>query len=621
VKSASAALEKNAFEIDNARNQYERQLPETFVPTAIYWRMFTEKNQILVGTRGSGKTAILKMLTLPYIVHFEDPDVRSMLRSRRFIGVYVPVSTLWLGPVKFRTWANSEEKSREFLWRFSIAACQALTRTVEGCLDTYLPSLNERLVALANIIKRLCHLWFPGQDANSISSLGDLRERLGELPLKKNLFDAAHAVNPYLGSSEFDQGLCFYSPVLDSFIAATNIVQRVLGLEESSSSWLVCLDEVETLDPELQIIINTFMRSDFGNRYFKIATLPYAHRTLKTHLDSSLQTGHDFEYLWIDEDPASQENSLRGAVSAYSSWTFARALYNKRRLQSGGVYSKHSLDRLLGKDSLLSPISLLSEDAPGAEGAALATFRRLAEAHFNEPTLQRARSMTETLRHLSSKEAAGSRFGDQMLRKTLGFLLLRDAYARKSGAEKLAAFSGAEMVVRLADGNARTLIRLINALLRNTGYAKNRSAPVIPRRYQHETLTRFSESVLSRTKSEEEFGPALYELINRIGSGLARMFHQGKVGSDLTGQVQFDVQQFARHRHAIELGVQLGLLRVDLRPGTDFSLPVDHGVFRLSYVLTPAFRLMPRRGRVSSLATVVGASQIEHPVFTFGSTA
>jgi hypothetical protein len=624
---ASASIlneQRNIFEVDNARNQYEQQLPATFVPTEIYWRLFSAKNQVLVGTRGSGKTAVLKMLSLPYLLNFEDDTAYEFIRRQSFLGIYIPVTTLWLGPIKSRLWANSEEKGREFLWHFSIAACQALTKTIEAALSAYIRDAPNRLAAHAQIISRLTLIWFPGDAATRCASFQDLRERLGQLPLEKNLFESSQFLNPQDNqAAKFLGGTRFYSPVLDAFLHGVAAVQTVLGLSDDKTSWLICLDEVETLDADCQAVINSFMRSDFGNRYFKIATLPYAHKTLRTNLDAPLQVGHDFEYVWMDDDPATHENALRGAVGDYTSSTFARMLYNKRRSTAAGAYSRYNLDRLLGKNSILSPVELLQDSRRHKDASTIVhTFEELAKDHFNELTLRR----TLRLRRIAvasgdDSAAINSEFGDQVLRKALGFLLLRDAIRARRGSTKIDVYSGAEMLIRLADGNPRTMIRLLNSMLRNSGWESTSANPVISRSHQHETSTRFSKAVVERTRSEEEVGQALYGLLTRIGSGLRGMFHNGRIGSDFVGQVIFDSSQFGQFRLEIELGIQLGLLRVDIRPGADFVLPTDGGTFRLSYCLSPAFSLVPRRGRPASLLNVIGSGPIEQPGFDFSAPA
>ncbi len=616
--------QRNIFEIDNARNQYEQQLPATFVPTEIYWRLFSAKNQVLVGTRGSGKTAVLKMLSLSYLLNFEDDTAYEFIRRKSFLGIYIPVTTLWLGPIKSRHWANAEEKGREFLWHFSIAACQALTKTIEAALSAYISDAFNRLAAHAQIISKLAPMWFPGDAETPCASFQDLRERLGQLPLEKNLFESAQFLNPGDNqATKFWGGARFYSPVLDAFLHGVAAVQTALGLSDDKTSWLICLDEVETLDADCQAVINSFMRSDFGNRYFKIATLPYAHKTLRTNLDAPLQVGHDFEYVWMDDDPATHENTLRGAVGDYSSSTFARTLYNKRRSTAAGAYKRFNLDRLLGKNSILSPVELLQEFRRHKdETNVVHIFEDLAKNHFNEPTLRRAlRLQRATAGSDNESKAINSEFGDQLLRKALGFLLLRDAMRTRRGSAKIDAYSGAEMLIRLADGNPRTMIRMLNSMLRNSGWETASGNPVISRSHQHETSTRFSKAVVERTRSEEEVGQALYRLLTRIGIGLRGMFHDGRIGSDLIGQVIFDSSQFEQFRLEIELGIQLGLLRVDIRPGADFVLPADGGTFRLSYCLSPAFGLMPRRGRPASLLNVIGSGPVEQPGFDFSAPA
>jgi len=67
-----------------------RKIATTFLPTKSFWRLLSAKNHVILGARGSGKTAIARMLALPQLSRFKDSRAKRIVRSKAFIGVYVP---------------------------------------------------------------------------------------------------------------------------------------------------------------------------------------------------------------------------------------------------------------------------------------------------------------------------------------------------------------------------------------------------------------------------------------------------------------------------------------------------------------------------------------------------
>ena len=57
-----------AFEIENARNMSRSEVVSTFVPTDNFYGLLNAKHHVVIGSRGSGKTAIAKMLSHDYLV-------------------------------------------------------------------------------------------------------------------------------------------------------------------------------------------------------------------------------------------------------------------------------------------------------------------------------------------------------------------------------------------------------------------------------------------------------------------------------------------------------------------------------------------------------------------------
>ena len=62
----------NLYESFNARNYTPSQVAETFIPNDDYESLWLNQHSVVLGPRGSGKTTLFKMLTVPGIYKWDD---------------------------------------------------------------------------------------------------------------------------------------------------------------------------------------------------------------------------------------------------------------------------------------------------------------------------------------------------------------------------------------------------------------------------------------------------------------------------------------------------------------------------------------------------------------------
>lgn len=86
-----------AFEVDNAKQETAAQLAKRFIWTPQYTRALTAKNHIFLGSRGSGKTALIKMLAHDHLSRSNDPRAEEIIKGRQFIGTYIKTRVDWSG--------------------------------------------------------------------------------------------------------------------------------------------------------------------------------------------------------------------------------------------------------------------------------------------------------------------------------------------------------------------------------------------------------------------------------------------------------------------------------------------------------------------------------------------
>src|SRR4030042_6962133 len=81
----------NPFQESQARTYGDEKIVGEFFPTSFFWSLFNEQHEILLGTRGSGKTILLKMLTYSCLRRFNHPQARDYVAKKSFLGFYVPL--------------------------------------------------------------------------------------------------------------------------------------------------------------------------------------------------------------------------------------------------------------------------------------------------------------------------------------------------------------------------------------------------------------------------------------------------------------------------------------------------------------------------------------------------
>ncbi len=448
MPATASVFRRNLFEIDNARNLTREEVVRTFIPPQAFCRLLSAKHHVLLGSRGSGKTVIAKMLSHDHLSLSDEPRARNAIATKSFIGIYLPTRLEWVGGLRNKPWQTESEKEEHFAWRLNIASCLAFLNTMDSCLAVYMQDDGLRARAERDLCMRLSRLW--SDDNLARTTITEIREHVEDVEYQRQVQMARVRAVGRLEANEKPVALRFNVDLFSPLRRAISIASRIFRFPESTA-WLVCLDEAEFLEEDHQRILNSHMRAHSGNLFFKITTMPYAHRGLETTTRVSLDAGHDFDYVYLDSDPVfhAKTESEKGRIGT----GFARQVFRKRAEASGPKYSGVSITELLGVSELLDP---RSEDwRPGSPNMSL--LRQYASAD----SVQRAERLADS-----------DRFMNEIGRKIHGALLLRAKVEEVRGRGELDAYSGASMAMRCGDANPRRLIRIFNAMLLSAKWRK-----------------------------------------------------------------------------------------------------------------------------------------------------
>ncbi|HGM5550525.1 TPA: hypothetical protein ACKP2V_000762 [Pseudomonas putida] len=563
----------NPFENDNARNSTVEDLPKQFVWTKAFSRLITAKNHIVLGARGSGKTAIIKMLSHEYLSKLKNKQATEIIRSRKFIGIYVPMRLSWVGGLKNKVWLDESEHERHFQWRLNISCCSSYLSTLRSCIDCYSENAGNRALTERDISERIGQSWF---DKDGIYSIRELREALADLEYQKLLNEQRARVD--LSITPESVGAAFELGLFEPLKRAIDITKRFIEFP-ADVAWAVCLDEAEYLSTLHHIILNSHLRTFADGLVFKITTMPYKHYSLETNTSVPLNRKDDFTYIYLDNIDVASRSGKGNEFDALKK--FCEDIFAKRIKDSAWGASGISLESLLGSSYLLS-----NEEKVDQEG-----MIKLIDKYSNDRTRRRAHDLLGT-----------KKFDDEIGRKLKGALLLRDFGATHKGNSRITAYSGYEMVIRCSDGNPRRLISLLNAFY-NASNEPSGFKP-ISSATQDKILRLYSFDEYRRMVFEPNQGEKIYDIISLVGKYFKHMLHYQKLGTDMTLSFRFNLEDKALW-DVVADAIGLGLIRPMVERSDYDTLPVMSGVFRLSYILSPHFDLLPRRGKDVALSTIL----------------
>ncbi len=603
-------MKRNLFDLDNARYLKKRELVNTFIPTKSFEDILSPKNQIIIGSRGSGKTALLKMISHDHLSLLDYPFAKDIINSKLYIGIHISTKTKFVGGLKNKSWLNEDEKEFHFRWLMNLASCLAFLETIKSCLKTYVEDNEEKVLLETKIIEEISQLWLPNEDVYfTIIDLENALERVryqkSYEQLHRNIYGESFKGSPV--------GITFDLELFDPIKIAIKVVTR--HLELSMSTWFICIDEIEILDEFHHRILNSYMRSSNENIFFKFTTLPYCHYTLDTNTNVPLEVRHDLHYVYIDQ---STEFNYKSSQDD----NFVLKLFQTRADLSKPNYSNLNFNHLFGRSLLLDNFQInykkgLKKYNLGdiiEDNDLIEMFIRLA----GDPTKTRGLNLL--------KEGSFKKFGDQIGRKMKGLLLLKNEYDKLTGNANMKIYSGAKAVITLGDSNPRKLLEIFNEMIKryeDSRYFKEHEKKskfvreknseykfLIPPYIQNFVLVSIAERELSKNRIEKNLGTGLYDFINELGSFMHKYIHDKPLTTEQVSSIEIDQNIDDTTWEVIKRAVQKGLLYPNRNVHNPDEMPYKEGVFHLAFILCPKFILLPRRGTSRKLSSMI-SKQLE----------
>lgn len=547
----------NPFSESQAKTYGNRKLLGEFFPTSIFWSLFNEQHEILIGTRGSGKTVLLRMMSYSRLRELSEHDSRASgyIQSRSYIGFYVPSHLEFMKSLPGSEHPD-EDRTEYFQYAFNCSAAAAILSEIEVLLKDCILNRTSQLIAESKIVDLVMEIWFPNISSR-ITGIQDLQWHI----------NVSFHNQPFWLNGSLSQMPGLAGPILAPIRDVLTVVARVLGLDADETNWIACIDEAEFLSEPFIKCINSFMRSANRPLAIKMATLPFKHSTRST-VDGRTTiepNGNDFNYRVLNNK--SDSIDFVGLTNHIC----------KVRLAKLDIEC-NSLEEFLGKMNKDDGLDYYKLEVGEKEGSDEVLLVNILEC-LSSPR----RTRYETIKEDEYK------VNHEYLMKFRPVFYVRHMRQLNARANRAVGwFAGSPTVRKVADGNPRRFLQLMNDLVQ---VARDRN---LNPKNQHRTIFSFCERGLEDCQGLPDVGPLIKELVESVGSLLANRVH-GPVMVDGGCGFWLDKEMcsIAELQEAIKVAIQYNQIVVE---GATPRLIDEKTQLRLAFMYGVNFWLPLRSG-------------------------
>jgi hypothetical protein len=549
----------NPFHEVQVKTYGEEKLLSEFFPTSVFLSLLNEQHEVLIGTRGSGKTAILRMLSYSCLRKVQNPEVKEFVKQHRFIGFYIPLHIEWM-----KSLPQDPSKATEyFQFAFNCKAAQSLIDEIKVLIRDLAHTAEKRLEMEGRVLTRMAKLWL-NMDPQSFAVLEDISY---EIECRFN--------NQQPWRDKDDNSLpIFAKPILAPILSVLPYIARDLGIDPQKTHWLACVDEAEFLEEIYIKCFNTFMRSDKRPIVLKLATMPYKYSTRETLIPGIMaeSNGNDFYFRPIDL-----------AWDSTDSINLTDHLANVR-LKRNHLFDDENitLDNFIGKIGADDPKDYFRLEIAAEE----ATDAAILEGILKSLSPKRRENYEK------EKEKGGDEknLSQAYFKRYSPVYYVRRIREELRGNRSVGWFSGPAMIRRVADGNPRRFISMMRELFESARKTE------LTTKEQHRVVTDFADREYPRAEGLPEYGRLLKGILDTLGELMSERVH-GKEMVD--GGIGFSVHsgllQNKVIRSALEQGVAYSYLFVD--GGSLLEGFTEKSDFRTAHLSAVKYWLPMRKGQ------------------------
>lgn len=563
---------KNPFKDRKSSSFGDSRIAIEFSPTSKYWSLFNDQHEVLLGTRGSGKTVLMRMLSYNclklYAEKSKNPEAQSIINNKSYIGFYIPMH------LEFAAALQNEKQDPDMLdssFSFAMncmAACGLLNQLPTLIRDCAISEL-DKLTLESTVIDHLTKWWLPGND-RIFRDLQELQETI------LHLFQTAKEGT--LLETELTSQLA--RPVLRPIVNVLNRLAELLRLNADSVRWLACIDEAEFLRPAHIKAINSFLRDEKRPLVVKMATLPFAHSTRSTLYEGIDAEADDFAYNWIDLEWDSEDFR---EITDHICRTRISSVGDSKQFNWSEFAKTGSLVTFVGKIGHDDQIDYFRAEVKWKTSEW--TEESMLEKIYNELSPKRKLHKEESGKSVEElRNAIVKRF------RPVLFMRLMKREQRK-GNRTVGWFAGAETIRRIADGNPRLFIQIMSMLIEASRHEK------MTPKAQHRKLTEFCIRRNQSAQGLPRHGVTLKALIDEVAKHLEQRVHGVYM---LDGGCHFSISEDLLKdesiSEALKVAISYSFIRIPDLEAIQFSRFGVDTDFRLGHSYAVEYWLPFRKG-------------------------
>lgn len=478
----------NPFKDSQARNFSNQKLIAEFCPTKFYWDLFNDQHEILIGTRGSGKTILLRMMQYSLLKEIKNKRADDLLKQKKYISLYVPTNIEFLrsiNPVEI----NDELKILFFQFGFNCLLAQTLIKELKCIINDIENNVIQRALIEEKISEILSSMWL--EDSDNLETLDAISLKIDSI---------YHNFNFYKNDNIKTVPPIFINSIGKPVQSISKHIFKILKLE-TEPIWLICIDEAEFLDTLHQKCINTLFRADSQGIVIKMATLPFKHKTRETFIENEQAepNGNDFNYRNIEFDPLGDD------FIKLTNQLCNNRISNEIKNDEDEITLEDFIG-VVGQDSLV--------DYYRKEAKIDDNYREIIEKGIIDQ-LSSKRKETALLNGIGSEKNRKPIYD-----KFAPIYFVREMYKlSKIGGRVPGFYAGANTIRKLSEGNPRIFIQIMNQLFEKAriGYLNGKQ--------QHLVLTEFAKQHCEITERLPEYGNVLSEFISNLSDYLSEQTH------------------------------------------------------------------------------------------------
>ena len=575
------------FTAMNAKDEKREEVLSQYVWTSLSDHLDSGTPQVVLGTRGSGKTSLL--LTLTVDGRRASPRVakgNAALTDR--IGLLVPMRVTDVTSFNSKGYIPLDE--RKTLFRSLIATfwAQEFINTLAQCI------LDSRLAAVGVPTERqaarlFARLW--ARSAVRSPTFSGLR-----LWLKKCRAEIARAI----GQVEFsgrEQVLttCRGHELLRGGTGPIADIADELKAWPAfaTTQWTVLFDEVENLNDWQQQEVYEYLGSCSSSVTVKLTTLPYAHTLALQGGAQVLVEGQDYRELTLAltarlelDSSISDEISQDFLDVAEGLWRARLSHFGAAHISVREIWPTYTFEQAVAESlGANAPTRLDLEDQMIGD--------------LSPDTQPRARE----LRRQDPRQ-----FSNQYWRKLQQPFRFRFAQRQPTGVD-IPLYYGWKSLIRACEGNCRWFLLLADICWER--YWKRGGFRPLSASEQHRAVRAWARNIVGSCRQLPRLGEELDDLLGNVAAEMRRRLTASPYLYEERLQVEALVTQ--RQVHAIALGVAYGLLVPTLTDAKDLltmKYPTINVGMRVGFPVAVEAMLPLRTG---SIMTIGDLRQVVFP--------